>query len=339
MMDTLKKLASLRLTLAAMASLATVAIATAGEHGVDTAYTAIPIAVLVLNLLAALLTNRSLRTQTGLLVFHVGLLLVFVLAGLTVSTRFDGHVEVVQGGAFEPGRVAVTENGWLHRNRLDQIRFSQGDIRVDYLPGLRRQGTRSTIFVPRGDGREDVLTVGDGTVATLSGYRVAATFNKGFAVIVRWRDASGNAAYGAVHFPSYPEHDWNQRIDWTTPAGQRLMLELELEDPPQRVGDAWTIARSNLPFALHVDGSGEQPITLAAGDSTAVNNGEIEIVDLRLWMGYRIDYLPFLPWMLVAALLAIGGLAAHYRNHYRRQHRFVTTRPRVAEGVPDVAAA
>lgn len=337
MMQLLKKLASLRLSLAGMAALAVVAIAAAGRDGIDTGYAAIPIGLLVVNLLAALATNRSFRTQTGLLVFHVGLLLVFLLAGLTVLSRFDGHVEVVQGGEFAAETVEIEEQGWLHAGRLDRVRFVQGPIRVDYLPGLRRQATRSAIEVADGDGGVVPLTIGDRDTATLGGYRFAATFNKGFAVVVGWHGHDGRIRYGSIHFPSYPENDWNQRIDWATPAGETLALELQLGEPPIRLDESWTLGDTDLPFTLRVTGGSDA--VLAAGESLAVAGGRVSVEDLRLWMGYRVDYLPLLPWMLAAAFLAIGGLALHYRSHYLRLTR-PAPQPRPARGgMPDVTVA
>ena len=336
MIRLLKKLASLRLSLAGMAMLAGVAIAASGEDGIDTEFAAIPIALLVLNLLAALATNRSFRAQAGLLVFHVGLLLVFLLAGLTVVTRFDGHVEVVQGGTFEAQAVVVEEQGWLHTGRLDRVRFIQGDIRIDYLSGLRRQATRSTILVEADGGELLPLTVGDRDTAALAGYRIAATFNKGFAVVLGWHGDDGNTGYGSIHFPSYPENDWNQRTDWITPAGEALHLELQLGEQPSRTDAAWTLGRTNLPFTMRV---GDEGVVLAAGESVAVAGGRISLQDLRLWMGYRVDYLPFLPWMLSAAFLAVAGLVLHYRSHYQRKV-VSPRRAAIAQGeAPDVAAA
>lgn len=337
MMQLLKKMASLRLSLAGMAALAVVAVAAAGRNGIDTAYAAIPIGVLIVNLLAALATSRSFRTQTGLLVFHVGLLLVFLLAGLTVLSRFDGHVEVVQGGEFAAQAVEIEEQGWLHSGRLDRVHFVQGPIRVDYLPGLRRRATRSAIEVANGGGGVEPLTIGDRDTAVLGGYRFAATFNKGFAVIVGWQGHDGRVQYGSIHFPSYPENDWNQRIDWTTPAGEALVLELQLGEPPIRPNETWTLGRTDLPFTLRVTGGSDA--VLAAGESLAVAGGHVSVEALRLWMGYRVDYLPLLPWMLAAAFLAIGGLALHYRSHYLRPAKSAQRSHPVKGGMLDVTAA
>ena len=112
MMSLLRKIASLRLTLVGMALLAVLAVVASRNAHIDAGITAAPLLMLVINLLAALVTNRSFRAQTGLLVFHIGLLLVFACIGLTVLLRFDGHVEVLQGTALNASQVTTVEQGW-----------------------------------------------------------------------------------------------------------------------------------------------------------------------------------------------------------------------------------
>ena len=51
--------------------------------------------------------------------------------------------------------------------------------------------------------------------------------------------------------------------------------------------------------------------------SFAVTGGEMTIVDLRLWMGYRIDYNPLLPWLLAAAFLAVNYQHVWYSQSAR----------------------
>jgi hypothetical protein len=55
---------------------------------------------------------------------------------------------------------------------------------------------------------------------------------------------------------------------------------------------------------------------LRSGDSIELAGGKVQVADLRVWMAYQIDYQPFLPWMLVAALLAIIGLCMHFASRY-----------------------
>ena len=312
----LKKLASLRLTLVGMGMLGVLAFAGSRSPAIDVAYTAIPIALLTCNLLAAILVNRSFRTQSGLLMFHVGLLLVFALIGITVLTRFDGHVEVVQGVSFDARSVEIAERGWLHRGNLSEVQFSQGDIQVDYLPNLVRQATRSTITYPGDADTTSNVTVGDKRGAEFEGYRFLATFNKGFALILRWQGDDGSTAYGSIHFPSFPLYDWNQVAEWVTPAGQKLEMKIEFAEPLVQSDSRWVLQRPRVPYVVHANSTDLSPVVVRNGDSVDVDGGSVRIEDLRLWMAYRIDYYPYLPWMFVAAMLAIGGLVVHFGSRY-----------------------
>ena len=92
MMSLLKKLASLRLTLVGMAVLAVLAVVASRNADVDVSITAVPLAILAINLFAALVTNRSFRSQTGLLIFHIGLLLVF----LFINQEREEHRQYLQ---------------------------------------------------------------------------------------------------------------------------------------------------------------------------------------------------------------------------------------------------
>jgi hypothetical protein len=299
-----------------MALLAVLAVVASRSADVDAGITVVPLALIVINLLAALVTNRSFRAQTGLLVFHVGLLLVFACIGLTVLLRFDGHVEVLQGAAFDPAQVETVEQGRWHDNRLGHLEFYQGEVRINYLPGLNRQDTHSTIEYRASSGELRRMTIGDARTATIDGYRVAATFNKGFAILLQWAGEDGDEILGAVHMPSFPEFDWKQVTTWTTPAGQELELELDFNVPVSSDTEAWTFGATSMPYTLRVAGAGEPPRVLREGDWARLEGGAVLVVDLRTWMAYQIEYLPFLPWMFVAAMLAIIGLAMHFARRY-----------------------
>ncbi len=316
MMMLIKKLASLRLTLVGMAVLGVLALAGSRSSTIDIGLTAIPLCLLSLNLLAAILSNRSFRTQSGLLIFHVGLLFVFALIGISVLTRFDGHVEVVQGVAFDAEAVEVARRGWLHRGDLQRVQFTQGDIQVDYLPGLVRQATRSTITYPIDAETIGAATIGDKRGAEFNGYRFLATFNKGFALVLRWQDYAGNIEYGSIHFPSFPLNDWQQVTEWRTPGGQSIEFEIEFAEPIVQAESHWVLQRPYVPYVVHVSGEKLSPTILGSGDDIEVSGGSIRIEDMRLWMAYRVDYYPYLPWVFVAAILAIAGLAMQFGSRY-----------------------
>lgn len=312
----LKKLASLRLTLVGMITLAVLAVVGSRNPDIGTGVTIWPIALLVFNLLAALLSNKVFRTQTGLLVFHVGMLLVFACIGLTVLTGYEGRVELVQGGAFDASQVTTMKQGSWHDHRLDDLEFFQKDVRVNYLPNFIRLDTNSTIQYRTAAGEIREATTGDQRTVNINGYEIAATFNKGFAVLLHWTAEDGREALGSVHFPSYPSFDWKQVTTWTTPAGQTVEIELELEEPVADIRRSWTLGRTDLPFEVQIGRSGNAVATARNGESVALEGGTVRVEGLRMWMAYRISYLPYLSWLFVAAMLAIVGLAMHFGRRY-----------------------
>ena len=316
MMPIFRKLASLRLTLVGMILLAVLAVLASRNANVDTGVTAVPLVILVLNLFAALLTNRSFRGQTGLLVFHVGLLLVFACIGLSVLLRYDGHVEVLQGAALDASQVSTVEQGRWHENRLHDIELYQGEVRINYLPGLNRQDTHSTIEYRANSGELRRMNLGDTRTARVDGYRIAATFNKGYAVLLQWAGENGDRILGAVHMPSFPEYDWKQVTTWTTPAGQDVELELDFDEPVSSDTAAWTFGATSMPYTVHLSVAGEPLRSMRRGESLRLAGGIVSAVDLRVWMAYRIEYQPFLPWMFVAAMLSIIGLALHFARRF-----------------------
>jgi len=316
MMSLLGKLASLRLTLVAMFALLILALIGSRSTTVDASVTAIPLAVLSINLLAAILTNRSFRAQTGLLVFHVGLLLFIAIIGVSVLIRFDGHVEVLQGASYDARDVEVTGVGWLHPGNLDEVRFDQGDIQIEYLAGLTRQSTHSTIQYSVA-GASRTQTIGDRLSAEINGYRFVTTPNKGFALLMRWEPAGAEPVYGAIHFPSYPQYDWKQVTDWIAPSGQQLQMELKFAQPISRPDRAWVLERPHAAYRVNARMSDGTTQVIGEGGALALEGGMLRVVDVQMWIAYRIDFYPLLPWAFVAALLAIAGLALHFRERYQ----------------------
>lgn len=316
MKPVLQKLASLRLTLAGLAVLIVNSFAVSQWPDAAIPWLVLPLAVLALNLLAALLVRHAFRQQAALLLFHVGLLGVLLLVAAGVLMRFDGSVEVVEGSAYNAVSVTDRGRGWLHPDRLDRVQFTQGPVEVNYLSGLRRDTTHSQVALGRADGPGIRRDVGDREGFTSNGYRFMTTFNKGYAVLVLWRDAAGTEAIGAVNLPSFPEFEWKQANDWTTPAGELLTLELKLaERVPEE--SPWTLSSRDVGYEVGISGGALAETTVAPGEPVAVKGGEITVVDLRLWMGYRIDYNPLLPWLLSAAFLSLGALGVHMAQKFR----------------------
>jgi hypothetical protein len=77
---------------------------------------------------------------------------VLILVAAGVLVRFDGSVEVVEGGSFDASTVTTRGSGWLHPDRLERVNFTQGPFEVHYLFGLQRDTTHSRVVVNQPDG-------------------------------------------------------------------------------------------------------------------------------------------------------------------------------------------
>ncbi len=153
-------------------------------------------------------------------------------------------------------------------------------------------------------------------------------------MVMSWRDVNGSMMHGAVHFPSYPAQEWRQQRTWQTPAGDAITLALQ---PRTRLPvDSEWVLRSR---EVHTDAT-----LLADGAIRALvpekwhqlRGGALRLDEVRLWMGYRIDYQPLMRWMLFAALVGIAALARYF---YKRLWRPVCDqRPAAARTDSDLVA-
>jgi hypothetical protein len=255
------------------------------------------------NLLIALFSHRRFWVQPLLLAFHWCLLLVLLGLALQPLFSYQARLEVLQGSGFDQGHLEVIHHGLLADRAPDD--FRQGAIAVEYGPGLVRQQTRSK--VTQADGSTLVLREDDPLV--IDHYRWSVTSNKGIGLILEWRSANDSPALGSLHFPSYPDREWDQHQTWTTPSGEAISLELLL--PPVDNKSAWTLSTETLRPQLNVvSGTGHESI-LDIGQSVAIGSGRLTFVDHGLWMGYGVEGDPLLPWLLGSGLLGVLTLGLH----------------------------
>ena len=161
----------------------------------------------------------------------------------------------------------------------------------------------------------------------VGGYRLSPTSNKGFAVRLAWRGADGETLRGAIHLPSYPVYEWRQDNTWRTPAGEVVTVTFR---PQERAAtDApWTLSRARAVGTIVVrSASAEHAVavapaagsganagagtTVAPGTPLPLRGGALVVEDVRLWIGYRIERDPALPWLFVVAALGIAALGWH----------------------------
>jgi len=131
----------------------------------------VPLALLALNLAAAIVTNPRINRQPGLLVFHVCLLSTVLLAGVGRLAHLDAHIEIAQNQAFHKGALLDVSKGPWHTGNLDKVEFIQGNYTVDYDSGLRRGLTHSQVFLPGLGGTTVVQDVGDDRPLIIERYR------------------------------------------------------------------------------------------------------------------------------------------------------------------------
>lgn len=283
------------------------ALALAGHHfewrvGV---YMAAPAGGLFVNLCAALATNRTISARPALFAFHVGLAVLALSLAADALTSFSGHVEVVDGGDFDP-RLVVGETRPLHHQHLADVHFRQKSFDISYAPGMRRRETTSVIEIEEG-GKTRQAVIGDDRPLIDSGYRFYTSFNKGFAPVVTFTDAAGVSHTGAVHLPGYPLNEDRQANTWRPPgAASEIVVWLNLPAPVYQEDAAWRFA---VPAAssLVVIAGGERR-TLAPGESAPLASGVIRYDRLSAWMGYTITANPFSRIAAAAALASILAL-------------------------------
>ncbi len=313
-MSVLQHLSSLRLALAGMVLLGGGALVSYRDPDATVAWLVLPLLLLAVNLIAALLFNPRFRRQHGLLIFHLGLLAVVLLAAYGHMTALKARVELTEGQTFDIDAVTVVRQGpWHPWRRLAAVDFVQGPLQVHYAAGLSRGRTHSRVHFP--GAATYPVEIGDNIALKVAGYRFHTTSNKGYSAVLTRADPDTGEHRGAVHFPSYPFHDWKQVNHWTGPGGVSIDLELQLPVPPPETRD-WVLESARASGSLKLTAA-DETVVLKPGEQQPLAGGSVRFEDIRLWMGYEVTYNPVLPWLFSAALVAVLGLGWHFQAKFR----------------------
>lgn len=275
-----------------------------------------PLVLLAVNLLAGVIYNSAMRKTRGLLIFHLALLVLMMLVVLGRLTYLDGATEITEGEQFRG--LTLRDAGWFHRDRLDRIRFVNDAVLVRYRPDGQREMTESRLTIFNADGSPRSVSVTELNPYLSDGYRFLPTFNKGFAPIFRWAPLLGEPVVGSVHLPSYPLNAATQWRDWNLPAeGGSIWTGLNIEEELLPPGQSSLL---RLPKRYHiVVRTADQRFELRPGDRVRLPNGELQFLQLRMWMGYSVFYDWTIPWLLVACLVGIGGMSAHFVEKFKAE--------------------
>lgn len=323
----LARAASARVTLALLALFALGVIAGYLYEPAGTVALAVPLALLAVNLCAAVSVRPVFRRQAPLLVVHLALLAVVVLVAAGKLTRLQGRLELTQGVPFD-GVLLDQDAGRLHRPQLARAAFAHDGFTIEYAPGMKRGRTRNAVRWLDAAGAVQHAVIGDHEPLVLHGYRFYTTSNKGFAPLFGFQPhGSREVVQGTVHLPSYPAQQLRQARAWTLPDGVEVWVKLWSEEvliDPARAGGFQMPRVQDVVVRV-----GETRRVLAAGQSFDLPGGRLFYAGLRTWMGYRVFHDWTLPWLCAASTLAALALGLHFWLRFRRQPW--NTAPAVAE--------
>ncbi len=311
----LRYLAAPRLTLIGMAMLA-VGAALSYDNPVSTPVWVLvaPLALLALNLLAAIVTNPRIHQRGGLLVFHLALLGVVALVAVGRLIHMEAHVELNDGAVFNASELIDVQQGPWHQGRLDAVRFVQGPWTVDYGPGMVRGLTHSSVRALDERGVWQVLDVGDDRPLLLHGYRFYTSFNKGFSAVLTWMPFQGEPVTGTINMPAYPLYDFRQTNRWQPEGGDEIRFWLQLETGLTDQ-HAWVLSPRDSRATLIVKTADER-VELAAGERVRLPGGWLRYDRLSSWMGYKVFYEPTISWLFIVAVIGVLGLAVHFWGRF-----------------------
>ena len=136
----LRWLASMRLTQLLLAMLGLATLLSYMARGVDSLALGVPMALLVANLAAAVLTNDSFRRQPALLAFHLALVTITALLAVGQLTAVNGRFELTEGVPYDGTLLGGTRGAWSRQ--LVDASFVHRGFTVEYDAGMRRGRTR-----------------------------------------------------------------------------------------------------------------------------------------------------------------------------------------------------
>lgn len=278
----------------------------------------LPFALLVANLLAAIVTNGRFRADVPLLVFHLALLALVALFAFARLTYLDAKATLSRGQFFE-GRTEAKEQGPLHWGELSRLSFANDGLTARYDENGTYRGTYNRVRWQGADGRWRHTEIGDDRPLLLNGYRIYATVHRGLAPLFHWRPQNGPEELGAVQLADHRRvGELPPALAWTLPGGPDVWLQLNFDPlPAPKGGTQDNLGAQSLDHSL-VLRSGERREVIRIGDSVDFPEGRLSYLRLDSWMSYRIVYDPTIPWTIAVLLIGIGSLCWYYVAHFRR---------------------
>ena len=278
-----------------------------------------PFALLLINLLAAILCHPRFRADLPLLVFHLALLALIALFALGRLTYLYGSVSITRDTSFS-GVIYLLETGPLHPTDYRKLTFQHAGMVERYNDDVgHRIDISSRLRWPDDRRGWQEAELGFGYPVVLNGYRIYPSGRRGYAPIFLWQPDQGSEELGAVQLFGQFSKVTENTTDWTMPNGQAAWLQLLNLSPshPPLGAVRHDLDAERLPHKLILR-IGEARHELSLGDSVAVNGGRLRYVKLESWGGYSLIYDPTESWLIATIIVAIGSLAWFYRRRFAK---------------------
>lgn len=275
-----------------------------------TAAWALPLLLFSISLVSAIATNPRFRADAPLLTLHFGLLALVLLVAISRLSYLDGAVTLTQDVAFE-GELLHERKGPFHGDAIRTLRFMHLGTDEVFEAGASRPAVYSRVRWWDAAGRSQEVTISDNHPLVVGGYRIFATFNRGYSPVFSWRTAEGRTEVGTIQLGA--GESFSATNTWRLVDGTQVWLMLDAPElrPLQRGERRTNFAADRIDHSLVVR-SGESRTHLRVGESIRVGGGELRYLGLKIWMGYRIVHDVATYWLLAAVAVTIGGMIWFY---------------------------
>lgn len=267
------------------------------------------------NTLIGLNSNRSsIKTRAGRLgqwgsiIFHGGLVIVFIGVVISSATRFTGFVELAPGQVFAENDGYAAERGGPYAKRDGGLLFGVDDISVTFWPDGSIRGISADIV----DGASTGVAEASGLIRRnktigISNSQVSIGASFGPSALLEYQPyQAADASYGYVNF----ERDADTANQFQVPDPSIELVRASIEgDWREALGGSNNV--DDLILALRV--TGVDGVTthhqLALTESLQLPNGAIRFVELRPWALFMITRDAGLRLIALGGLIGLVGLA------------------------------
>lgn len=313
-------LGSPRLTVLFFLAMAAAALAASQGVANITALVVVPLALLVVNLAAAILGNARFRADLPLLVFHLALLALVALLVIARLIYFEGAVRLTTGVEFD-GSYHDHHQGLLHGGDAARLRFSHEGLSEHTPAGGGYPSTYANVHWLDASGMPRLAVIGNDRPLVLDGYRIFATRERGYSPLFRWQPRHGREYFGTAHLQdSFMQTGSREFIIGATldlPGARQVWVQLVPEEPAGSTGVQHELGAESLRHHL-VLRTDERRAELRPGDSIELADGRLTYLRLSTWLGYRVTYDPTAPWLVATIIVGVLSLVAFYARLWRK---------------------